>query len=257
MYSLKDRIVFITGASSGIGEACAMSFAALGARLLLCSRRMERLAPVADRLRSEHDTDVRTFSVDVTDASSVQSAIEDLPADWAEIDVLINNAGKALGVDKSFESRLDHINGMIDTNVRGMLHVMRAVIPGMVVRNRGHVIQIGSAAGHWVYPGGTVYCASKFAVRALSEGLKMDLHGTKVRVSSVDPGLVETEFSIVRFDGDQEKAAAVYEGITPLTGADVADAVVYCATRPPHVNINEILMMCVDQSSATLVSRGA
>ncbi len=255
MFSLKDRIVFITGASSGIGEACAEAFARLGARLLLCSRQSARLTPVADRLRSEHAADIRTFSLDVTDAAAVQSAISDLPDDWAAIDVLINNAGKALGVDKSFESRLDHINGMIDTNVRGMLHVMRAVIPGMVARDKGHVIQIGSAAGHWVYPGGTVYCASKFAVHALSEGLKMDLHGTKVRVSSVDPGLVETEFSVVRFDGDRKRAAAVYEGITPLTGADVADAVVYCATRPPHVNINEILMMCVDQSSATLVNR--
>jgi 3-hydroxy acid dehydrogenase / malonic semialdehyde reductase len=255
MYSLENRIIFITGASAGIGAACAEAFADLGARLLLCARREERLFPFAGRLREKYGVDVETFSLDVVDATAVDAALDSLQPEWTEIDVLINNAGKALGMDKSYESRLDHIDGMIDTNVKGMLHVMRAVVPGMVERNRGHVIQIGSAAGHWVYPGGTVYCASKFAVHALNEGLKMDLHGSRVRVSSVDPGLVETEFSLVRFEGDETRAESVYAGIKPLTGADVADAVVYCATRPPHVNINEILLMCTDQSSATMVNR--
>ena len=255
MYTLTDRIVFITGASAGIGAACAETFAGLGARLLLCARRLERLLPVASRLEAKYDVETHIIQLDVTDSEAVAKAIENLPEEWREIDVLVNNAGKALGLDKSYESRLDHIDGMIDTNIKGVLNVTRAVVPGMVERNRGHVIQIGSVAGRWVYPGGTVYCATKHAVRAFNEGLKMDLHDSAVRVSSVDPGLVETEFSLVRFEGDKERADAVYSGLTPLTGRDVADVVAFCATRPLHVNINEISMMCVDQSHAVLVNR--
>lgn len=255
MYTLKDRIVFVTGASSGIGAACAEQFAALGARLLICARRMDRLLIKAKGWEKQYGVRTYSFPLDVSVEKDVSEAIEGLPVEWREIDVLVNNAGKALGLDKSYESRLDHLDGMIDTNVKGALNVTRAVVPGMVARNRGHVIQIGSVAGRWVYPGGTVYCMTKHAVRAFNEGLKMDLHGTAVRVSSVDPGLVETEFSLVRFEGDAARADSVYADIKPLAAADVADAVVYCATRPPHVNINEISMMCVDQSSATLVNR--
>jgi len=171
------------------------------------------------------------------------------------VEVLVNNAGKALGLDKSYETKIEHLEGMMETNVKGLVHVISAIVPGMVERNQGHVIQIGSTAGRWVYPGGTVYCATKHAVRALNEGLKMDVHGTNVRVSSVDPGLVETEFSIVRFDGDAERADKVYADMTPLSPHDVADAVLWCATRPPHVNISEILLMCTDQSHATLINR--
>ena len=255
MTTLTDRIVFITGASSGIGAACAEAFARVGARLLLCARRTDRLATLAGRLRSAHDADVHTFSLDVRDADKVTEAITSLPSAWAEIDVLVNNAGLSKALDEVYANKREDIDVMIDTNVKGLLYVTRAVVPGMVDRGRGHIVNIGSTAGHSVYPGGTVYCASKHAVGAITRGLKMDLHGTPIRVSTVDPGLVETEFSIVRFDGDVERADAVYDGVQPLTPADVADAVVYCATRPRHVNISEVILMPVDQSSATMVHR--
>jgi serine 3-dehydrogenase len=255
MLSLKDRIVLVTGASSGIGAACAAAFAALGSRLLVCARRIERLEEMAAGWREAHGVSVHAFGLDVTNPDSVASALDALPDEWKQIEVLVNNAGKALGLTASYETTLEHIDGMLDTNVKGLLYMNRGVIPGMIRRNSGHVIHIGSVAGRWVYPGGTVYCASKHAVRAINEGLKMDLHGTAIRVSSVDPGLVETEFSIVRFEGDENRAAKVYEGVEALTAEDVADAVVYCATRPPHVNVSELSLMCTDQSSATMVSR--
>jgi serine 3-dehydrogenase len=198
---------------------------------------------------------VHAFELDVTRPGAVIESIESLPDEWRAIDILVNNAGKALGLDKSYETTQAHIDGMFDTNVKGLLYLNKAVIPGMIARDQGHIIQIGSVAGRWVYPGGTVYCASKHAVRAINEGLKMDVHGTQIRVSSVDPGLVETEFSLVRFEGDADRANQVYAGVEVLTPSDVADAVVFCATRPPHVNINEISLMCVDQSSPTMVSR--
>ncbi|MFQ5570180.1 MAG: SDR family NAD(P)-dependent oxidoreductase [Rhodothermales bacterium] len=255
MESLKDQLVFITGASAGIGAACAEAFARHGARLLLCARRAERLHSLADRLRRAHDAAVHTFTLDVREAARVEQALGALPAAWHAIDVLVNNAGLARAVDKVYENQRDHIDVMIDTNVKGLLYVTRAVVPGMVARGRGHIVNIGSTAGHTVYPGGTVYCATKHAVDAISKGLKMDLHGTPIRVSTVDPGLVETEFSIVRFGGDEARAGAVYAGMQPLTPVDVADAVVYCASRPPHVNISEVILMPVDQSSATMVHR--
>lgn len=255
MYTLKNRIVFLTGASSGIGRACARQFAAAGARCILAARRVERLQKLADELEAEHSAESHVVELDVTDEEGVAAAVEGLPNDWSDIDLLLNNAGKALGLDPSYAISSEHLHGMIDTNVKGVLYVTRAIVPGMIERNRGHVIHIGSTAGKWVYPGGTVYCASKHAVKAINEGLKIDLHGTKVRVSTVDPGLVETEFSIVRFEGDAERADDVYARMTPLSPDDVADAVLYCATRPAHVNISEILLMCVDQSNATLVNR--
>lgn len=250
-YSVKDRIVFITGASSGIGEACARAFAAAGARLLLCARRLDRLQALA----AELTVPCHCFALDVRDQAAVQSAIAGLPEEWQAIDILINNAGLSRGLTKLHEYDLQDVNEMVDTNVKGLVYVTRAVVPGMVARQRGHVINIGSIAGHAVYPNGAVYCATKAAVKSITEGLKMDLNGTPVRVTSVDPGLVETEFSIVRFHGDVERARKVYEGLRPLTGEDVADVVLYCATRPPHVNINDVVLMPVAQASATLVHR--
>jgi serine 3-dehydrogenase len=255
MNRLTNSIVFVTGASSGIGAACAEAFAEQGADILVCARRFERLQRMADGWKETYGVRVHAFELDVSRQRDVDRAIADLPPEWQDIDILVNNAGKALGLSKSHESSVEHIDGMMDTNVKGLLYVNRAVVPGMVERGRGHVIQIGSVAGRWVYPGGTVYCASKHAVKAINEGLKMDLHGTGVRVSSVDPGLVETEFSIVRFEGDTERADRVYEGADVLTAEDVAETVVFCANRPEHVNINEISLMCTDQSSATMVHR--
>jgi serine 3-dehydrogenase len=193
--------------------------------------------------------------LDVRDRSAVQSTIAYLPTPGSEIDILINNAGLSRGLDKLHQGDLQNWEEMIDTNVKGLLYLTRYVVPGMVERNRGHIINIGSIAGHQTYPGGNVYCGTKAAVKAISEGLKQDLLGTAVRVSSVDPGMVETEFSEVRFHGDTERAKQVYQGLQPLTGEDVADAVLYCATRSPHVNINEIILMPVDQASAILVNR--
>ena len=252
MLDLTGHTVFITGASSGIGAACARAFARAGARLLLCARRPDRLDALAAELP---DVDVHAFALDVTDAGAVSQAVEALPEAWSAIDVLVNNAGKALGLEKVYAMDRADLEGMIDTNVKGLLYVTQAVVPGMVRRGRGHVVNIGSTAGHEVYPGGTVYCATKHAVGAITQGLKKDLHGTYVRVSTVDPGLVETEFSVVRFHGDEARAGDVYAGVTPLTGADVADAVVYCTTRPPHVNISEVILMPVAQSSAAMVHR--
>ena len=252
MLQLHDRTVFITGASSGIGAACARAFAQTGARLLLCARRRDRLDALAAELQ---DVAVHAFPLDVTDADAVADALGALPEDWKAIDVLVNNAGKALGLGKVYEMDRADLEGMIDTNVKGLLYVTQAVVPGMVERGRGHVINIGSIAGHEVYPGGAVYCATKHAVSAITQGLKKDLHGTPVRVSTVDPGMVETEFSVVRFHGDRSRADDVYAGTTPLTAADVADAVVYCATRPPHVNLSEIILTSVAQSSTTMVHR--
>ena len=248
---LKDRIVLVTGASSGIGAACAQLFSAQGARLLLAARRLERLKELARRLEGES----YCLQLDVTRPTEVESAISSLPQEWQEIDILINNAGLSRGRDKLHEGRRQDWEEMIDTNVKGLLYVTRAVVPGMVKRGRGHIINIGSIAGQEVYQGGNVYCATKFAVRALTQGLKMDLLGTPLRVSSVSPGLVETEFSQVRFHGDAEQAKAVYVGLQPLTAEDVAEAVLFCASRPPHVNINDVALMPVAQASALLVSR--
>ena len=255
MTDLKDRTVFITGASAGIGAACAEVFAEHGARLLLCARRTDRLAALADRLRRDHGVAVHPFALDVRDADAVRESIDGLPETWQAIDVLVNNAGLAKSRDKFQDLNYEHIDAMVDTNVKGLLYVTRAVLPGMVARDRGHVINLGSIAGRQVYPGATVYCATKFAVHAVTMGLKIDLLGTGVRVSSVDPGLVETEFSLVRFEGDAERAAAVYAGLTPLTPRDVAEAVVFCATRPPHVDVTEMVVLASDQATATMTYR--
>ncbi|MBN4001845.1 SDR family oxidoreductase [Nostoc sp. LPT] len=255
MTSLQNQIILITGASSGIGTACAKIFAGAGAKLILAARRLERLQQLADTLSKDFSTDIHLLELDVRDRNAVESAIATLPSAWSDIDILINNAGLSRGLDKLHEGSFQDWEDMIDTNVKGLLYVSRYVVPGMVSRDRGHVVNLGSIAGHQTYPGGNVYCATKAAVRAISEGLKQDLLGTQVRVTSVDPGMVETEFSEVRFHGNTERANKVYQGVTPLTADDVADVIFFCVTRSPHVNINEVVLMPVDQASATLVNR--
>lgn len=255
MSNLKDKIVFITGASSGIGRSCARAFAAQKARVLVCARRGERLGKLADEIGKEFAVPVHSFVLDVRNRTAVDTALTSLPEEWRRIDVLVNNAGLSRGLDKLHQGLHEDWDEMIDTNLKGLLYVSRAVLPGMVERGRGHVINVGSIAGHVVYPNGNVYCATKFAVRALSRGLRLDLSGTPVRVSEVSPGMVETEFSLVRFHGDGERAGKVYQGLEPLTADDIAEAVVWCATRPAHVNISEIVVMPTAQASAMLVHR--
>lgn len=247
--------VLITGASAGIGEATARAFAAAGARLILAARRTDRLTTLASELTAEHGTAIHIVPLDVRNAGVVTRMLEDLPAAWAEIDVLVNNAGLSRGLEKVHEGSIQDWDEMVDTNIKGLLYVTRAVLPGMVARGRGHVINLGSIAGHEVYPGGAVYCATKHAVGAITRGLRIDLLGTAVRVTTVDPGMVETEFSLVRFHGDSERAGKVYDGVQPLTAEDVADAILYAATRPPHVNVDEILVMATAQASASRVHR--
>ena len=253
--ALFEQIVMITGASSGIGEACAKVLAQAGAKLILAARRQERLDQLATELSKF--TQIYLLPLDVRDRVAVESSISSLPTAWSDVDVLINDAGLSRGLGKLYEGSFEDWEEMIDTNIKGLLYLTRAVVPGMVSRGRGHVVNLGSIAGHQTYPGGNVYCATKAAVRAISEGLKQDLLGTPVRVSSVDPGLVETEFSQVRFRGDAERAKQVYGGLTPLTPADVADVIFFCVTRPPHVNISEVLLMPTDQAGATLFNRQA
>jgi 3-hydroxy acid dehydrogenase / malonic semialdehyde reductase len=255
MFSVKNLVVLVTGSSSGIGLACARVFAQAGAKIILSARRSDRLEALSQELQKEFSTDIYILPMDVTQRSQVEAQLNSLPENWSKIDILINNAGLSRGLDKLYEGDIQDWEEMIDTNVKGLLYVTRSVVPGMVERGRGHVINIGSLAGHQTYPKGNVYCGTKVAVRAISEGLKQDLLGTPLRVTSVDPGLVETEFSKVRFRGDEDRAEGVYQGLTPLTPEDVADTVFYCATRPPHVNISEVLMMPTDQSGSTLVYR--
>jgi NADP-dependent 3-hydroxy acid dehydrogenase YdfG len=255
MQPVRDRIVLITGASSGIGEACAHVFAQAGARLALAARRSHRLEALKTQLGQQFGADIVLLSLDVRDRIAIHHALASLPTEWQPIDLLINNAGLSRGLDQLHKGDIQDWEEMIDTNIKGLLYMTRAIVPGMVERGRGHVINLGSLAGHETYPRGNVYCGTKAAVRAISEGLKQDLLGTPVRVSSVDPGLVETEFSDVRFHGDGDRAKAVYANMVPLTAQDVAEVVLFCATRPAHVNINEILMMPTAQSGATLVHR--
>lgn len=252
---LKGKTVFVTGASSGIGEACVRAFAAEGARVLMCARREDRLKRLAGELERVHGSGVFFFRLDVRDRRAVELAIDGLPTAWKAVDVLVNNAGLSRGLSKLHEGDIEDWEEMLDTNVKGLLYVSRAVIPGMVSRGSGHIINIGSIAGYEVYPGGNVYCATKFAVRALSQGLRLDLNGTPIRVSEVAPGMVETEFSLVRFHGDSDRAAKVYQGLEALRAEDIAEAVVFCATRPPHVNISTVIVMPTAQASTAVVHR--
>jgi 3-hydroxy acid dehydrogenase / malonic semialdehyde reductase len=252
---LKDRIVFVTGASAGIGAATALAFAGEGARLLLAARRAGKLAEVASLSLERGATGVHSIDLDVRSHHAVQRAIDELPAEWSEIDVLVNNAGLSRGMDKLYTGRIEDWEEMIDTNIKGLLYVARAVVPGMVVRSRGHVVTLGSMAGEIVYPNGAVYCGSKAAARAINDGLRQDLLGTPVRVTSIDPGLVETDFSIVRFRGDAGRAEKVYKGMTPLTAEDIADTILWAVTRPDHVNIGRISLTSVHQANTLLIHR--
>ena len=255
MPSIRDRVAFITGASSGIGRATALAFAAEGTKLLLCARRADKLEELATEIASTHGVAVHTFSLDVQDRLAVNAAIEGLPEEWRKIDILVNNAGLSRGLAKVYEDDSQNWDEMIDTNMKGLLYVTRAVVPGMVERGLGHVINLGSTAGHITYANGTVYCATKAAEKAISEGLKLDLMGTPVRVTSVDPGMVETAFSEVRFRGDTERAAKIYQNITPLIPEDVADTIVWAATRPARVNIHTIVMTTIDQGNSLVFHR--
>jgi len=257
MKSLSGKIVFLTGASSGIGLACAHAFAREGARLVLSARRKDRLDTLIRELKTAYGTDAIAIQLDVRQQPAVEKAVQALPQSWQDIEILVNNAGLSRGLDKLHEGKLQDWEEMIDTNVKGLLYVSRAVIPGMVARKRGMIINIGSLAGHEVYPGGNVYCATKFAVDALTRGLRHDLVDTPLRVCTVDPGLVETEFSIVRFRGNEERAKTVYQNLAALTGEDVAEAVLFCATRPPHVQIAELIVLPTNQASSTLVHRAS
>jgi serine 3-dehydrogenase len=252
---LDGKNVLITGASSGIGRACADAFAARRCRLLLAARRKDRLDELASTLQRRHGVEVLTTSLDVRDRSAVEDWVGGLSDDWRDIDILVNNAGLSRGIEPLHEGDISDWEEMIDTNVKGLLYVTRAVLPGMVDRGHGHVINIGSIAGHEVYPGGNVYCATKHAVTALNRGLAIDTLGTGIRVSSVDPGLVETEFSLVRFHGDTKRADSVYDGIEPLTPADVAEAVLFCATRPGNANVREMILTAGAQASAVHAHR--
>jgi NADP-dependent 3-hydroxy acid dehydrogenase YdfG len=254
---LNGKIVLVTGASSGIGAATALAFAAEGARLLLAARRADRLVKVVAAATERGAEAVHAISLDVRDSKAVQKTIDALPAEWAAIDILVNNAGLARGLEKLYQGKIEDWEEMIDTNVKGLLYVTRAVVPGMVERGRGHVIDLGSTAGELTYPGGAVYCATKAAERAINDGLRQDVLGTPIRVTTVDPGMVETDFSLVRFHGDQERAANVYKNIRPLDAEDVAEVIVWAASRPEHVNIARVLLTPVQQANSLLFHRKA
>ena len=253
--SLKGKIVFVTGASAGIGAATALAFAQEGARLLLAARRAGRLAEIASRCKERGAPAVHSIDLDVRDHRAVQNAIDGLPPEWAEIDILVNNAGLSRGLDKVYMGKVEDWEEMIDTNVKGLLYVTRAVVPGMVVRGRGHVISLGSTAGELAYPGGAVYCGTKAAERLINDGLRQDVLGSPIRVTSVDPGMVQTDFSLVRFRGDFERASKVYKGVKPLTAEDIADVIVWAASRPAHVNIARVSMTPVQQANSIMFSR--
>ena len=248
------RIALITGASSGIGEACARKFAEGGYDLILTARRAEKLAELKAELEAE-GTKVKTLTFDVRDAEAAETAVDSLEPEWRKINVLINNAGLALGLDKEYEGDPDDWNTMIDTNIKGLLTMTRLIVPGMVERNEGHVINIGSVAGDAAYAKGNVYCATKAAVKTITDGLRIDIAETAVRVTNLKPGLVETNFSNVRFHGDNQRADNVYKGITPLTGADIADVAFYAAAAPKHVQIAEVLILATHQASGSVIYR--
>ncbi len=257
MNRIKGKRVLVTGASAGIGEACARAFASYGAELILLARRQDRLDELRAELERDHGVAVRTETLDVRDRAAVLALANTLDAEDAAPDVLINNAGLSRGLDPIHEGQFEDWDEMIDTNIKGLLNITRALLPLMVRRDRGHLVNLGSIAGHLVYPKGNVYNATKFAVNALSRAMNLDLVGTKIRVSSIDPGAVETEFSLVRFHGDEGRAAAVYQGYLPLTPADIADAICYVVNTPDHVNIQEMVIMPTAQRNPYVHHREA
>ena len=248
------KTVFITGATSGIGLGCARKFAANGDRIILNGRNIEKLEAIHQELTAQ-GTDVIILACDVRDQKAARNAIESLPAEWQQIDVLVNNAGLALGLEPEYEGNLDDWETMIDTNIKGLLTMTRLIVPKMVERNNGHIINIGSVAGDAAYAGGNVYCATKAAVKALSDGLRIDVANTAIRVTNLKPGLVETNFSNIRFHGDTERAAKLYQGIKALTGDDIADVAVYAANAPEHVQIAEVLILATHQASGSVIVR--
>ena len=249
---MRGKIVFITGASSGIGEGCARKFASQGSDVILNARNVAKLEELKEELEKAYDIRVFLLPFDVRDRKAAVDALASLPEDWKAIDVLVNNAGLVIGVDKEFEGNLDEWDVVIDTNIKALLAITRLVVPGMVERGRGHIINIGSIAGDAAYPGGSVYCATKAAVKALSDGLRIDLVDTPLRVTNVKPGMVETNFTVVRYRGDKQAADNFYKGIRPLTGEDIAETVYFAASAPEHIQIAEVLVMPTYQATGTI-----
>lgn len=254
-YSMMNKTVLITGASSGIGEGCARKFASEGARVILNSRSADKLEHLAEELRKKNNADCLVLPFDVCDRQASSSALASLPAEWRCIDILINSAGLAIGTDKEHEGSLEEWDVVIDTNIKGLLSMTRMIVPGMIERGKGHIINLGSIAGDAAYPGGSVYCATKAAVKALTDALRIDLVDTPLRVTNIKPGLVETNFSVVRFRGDQDRADNVYKGIQPLTGDDIAEVVYFAASAPEHLQIAEVLVMPTNQATGTIVCK--
>ena len=255
MESLKGKIVFITGASSGIGKACAEEFAKAGSNIIITARRKDVIDRLSGELRKKYKVNVLSIRLDVSIQSDVKKVCGSLPEEWKDVDILINNAGLVRGLNRIYEDSIEGWEEMIDTNIKGLLYVTRQIASRMVVRKSGHIINIGSISGHEVYPGGGVYCATKHAVEALTKSMRIDMLDKNIRVTVIDPGMVETEFSQVRFYGDGEKAGKVYQGLTPLSAEDVAEAVIFAANRPKHVNINQIIIMPAAQANTTMVYR--
>jgi NADP-dependent 3-hydroxy acid dehydrogenase YdfG len=255
MKSLKKKTVFVTGASSGIGKASAEMFASLGANVLMCARRIERIEKLAIDLHKKYKIKTFAFELDVRNFDEVQDSINGLPKEWKKIDVLLNNAGLSRGLNKIQEGVLQDWEEMLDTNVKGLLYISKTVIPFMLKNKHGHIINIGSIAGRELYPGGNVYCASKFAVDAITKGMRIDLIDTGIKVSTVDPGLVNTEFGVVRYHGDKKRADSAYAGMKPLTGKDIAEVVQFVATREDYLNVAEVLVLPKAQASANLTFR--
>ncbi len=254
-WDMEGKVVLITGATSGIGEGCARKFASQGSHLILNGRNTGKLYQLKGELEKSYPIEVMVLPFDVRNLVQLQQALQELQGKWQQVDILINNAGLVVGVDKEYEVEPQEWDTMIDTNIKGLLAMTRYIVPGMVERGKGHIINIGSIAGDAAYPGGSVYCATKAAVKALSDGLRIDLVDTPLRVTNIKPGMVETNFSVVRFRGDKEKAGDFYKGIRPLTGEDVAETVYYAASVPEHIQIAELLLMPVNQATATISYR--
>lgn len=252
---LKGKVTFISGASSGIGMDCAITFAEASSDLILIARRIDRLNELKNLIKSKHQVNIHIAKCDVRNFEECESVISNLPDDFKKIDILINNAGLASGFSKINEGELDDWNTMIDTNIKGLLHITKLILPQMVERGDGHIINIASIAATQVYPFGNVYCATKSAVKTLSQAMIIDLNGTGIRVSNIDPGLVETEFAEVRFHGDKERAKTIYKGYIPLTGRDVAEACLFVATRPKHVTIQDLLITPTDQATTLIINK--
>jgi NADP-dependent 3-hydroxy acid dehydrogenase YdfG len=256
MKTLQNKIVFISGASSGIGKACAELFAQAGAKVILCARSVEKVQEIADVLKAQYQTDALALKLDVQDKNAVNEIVDTLPSKWKKIDILVNNAGLARGLEKLHQGDVEDWEAMIDTNVKGLLYLTRKIVPQMLENKvNGHVINIGSIAGIHAYPGGAVYCATKSAVKFLSDGLRMDVVDTPIRVTNIQPGMVETNFSVIRFHGDQGKAGNVYAGIKPLVAEDIADIVVYAASAPDHVQICEVTVTPTNQATGGVLHK--